>query len=333
MTARSAASTHKEEPDMIILQCRWDFCTETFLTFAEWETHFAIEHIAHARPIKLAGRKRCMREDGYWELVEEEAGPREHLPLQQDASQTTGDITTTTHTLSFPLPPSFHSVASPTTPFPTTTGISPLAPEESYLDQHQHSQQSEEEERAHAAAREAENERLYQTFLRSPSLSPLQSGSGSLSASYQPPPPGQRLPNSSWIPAHSQSPSQPLPTSQVTRGSNLDTSNPSPPVSAVSDVFSVELPRTAESPLRPSHYVTFFPSNSTSRSLDDISQSQSSQDSSKTSQAFVNRRTHPVSNLRFGSALGKGDTSSPPATKERHAAPKSTAVGFSWGSG
>ncbi|OCF33824.1 hypothetical protein I317_01316 [Kwoniella heveanensis CBS 569] len=115
--------------EVVAIHCKWDFCAETFVSFAEWETHFAVEHVAHARPVNLTGRKQRLREDGYWELVDEEAGPREHLPLHQIPSQTTGDITTTTHTLSYPLPPSFQPIdSSMISSYPADASHLPLHP-------------------------------------------------------------------------------------------------------------------------------------------------------------------------------------------------------------
>lgn len=51
---------------------RWDFCGQAFATYIEWETHFAVEHIAYEKAQDLSGRKRKQRSDGHWEIVENE---------------------------------------------------------------------------------------------------------------------------------------------------------------------------------------------------------------------------------------------------------------------
>ncbi|WVQ98279.1 hypothetical protein IAU59_005402 [Kwoniella sp. CBS 9459] len=312
-------------PDMVIVTCKWDFCTDTFVTFAEWETHFAIEHVAYARPIDLTGRRQRMTDDGYWELMDEELGPIDHLLLHEDPSQTTGDITTTTHTLSLPLPPSLQSVNSPVMSYPIDMLIPPQTPGD-FLNS---PQAREEEERLHLAARDAENQRLYQSFLRSPSLSPVQSGSGSISNSCQPPPPGQPCPSPSWSPTHPQPPSQPFATPPISQDTDPSSSHDaSPPASFLSDVFSIELPRSADSPFGPSGHRSLIPSDSTSHHSN--IPSRSPPNPLKAAQTTLMEMVQP---FRFGSALSHADKGSPHTRHDRHVPPSSAAVGFSWGGG
>ncbi|OCF77176.1 hypothetical protein I204_02888 [Kwoniella mangroviensis CBS 8886] len=188
-----------------VIHCKWDFCSETFLSFPEWQTHFTVEHIAYAQPIDLTGRTlRKRKEMGQWEVIDPSPRPANRLPIHPHPSQTTGDITTTTHTLSFPIPPSLQSL-----PDPPASGVIP-SDYQAFL--HRHDERSIQDHETDA--------RLYQSFLRSPSPEIGQSGSGS--GSIQLPPPGQRPKTPPWTP------SQPSATSQL-GSSSASASKPSNP--------------------------------------------------------------------------------------------------------
>lgn len=60
---------------------RWDFCGQAFATYIEWETHFAVEHIAYEKAQDLSGRKRKQRSDGHWEIMENEFSLRRKSSL------------------------------------------------------------------------------------------------------------------------------------------------------------------------------------------------------------------------------------------------------------
>ncbi|WVW78202.1 hypothetical protein I302_100153 [Kwoniella bestiolae CBS 10118] len=172
---------------LAVIHCKWDYCSETFLSFSEWQTHFTVEHIAYAQPIDLRGRHlRKRKVPGEWELLDSDPRPANQLPLDPHPSQTTGDITTTTHTLSFPIPPSFQSLPE----IPANMNLS-----------HQQAAFPNQLERS---IQDPENDaRLYQSFLRSPSPELVRSGSisASGSGSVQPPPPGQRAKTPPWTPS------------------------------------------------------------------------------------------------------------------------------------
>ncbi|WWC68167.1 uncharacterized protein I206_102090 [Kwoniella pini CBS 10737] len=295
------------------VHCRWDFCTETFLTFLEWETHFMVEHIAYARPIDLAGRRLVKRkEQGQWELVDTAPRPISILPLNPHPSQTTGDITTTTHTLSFPMPPSFHSLPDPppTMPVALPSGNQGLLGIESNpSDKH--------------AQDEENDKRLYQSFLRSPSPVPGQSRSisqsGSTSGSMQPPPPGQRSKTPPWTPRHT----HPSVTSPhiLHSAPDFDTANPTPPVTQPTS--SVPL---FTSPFRPSQEYA------QSHSTPDHSGSSASDHSLR--QRADSAGSTAGTNIRFGAVLVGGETSSLYGESPSRSGSKSGGgVGFDWAGG
>ncbi|WVQ69503.1 uncharacterized protein L199_007723 [Kwoniella botswanensis] len=210
----SGSLTHKQ----CAIHCKWDFCSETFLSFSEWQTHFTVEHIAYAQPIDLTGRNlRKRKEFGQWEVIDPSPRPANGLPINPHPSQTTGDITTSTHTLSFPVPPSFQSLPDP----PASGAI----PSDYHLSFHKHDERG---------IQDHENDvRLYQSFLRSPSPELGQSGSGS--GSIQLPPPGQRSKTPPWTPSQPSVSSQRGPNS----ASGSKPSNPSThPPASISDFNS-----------------------------------------------------------------------------------------------
>ncbi|AAW45919.2 conserved hypothetical protein [Cryptococcus deneoformans JEC21] len=134
-----AADPHNSPP---VIFCRWDFCGQTFVTYIEWETHFAVEHIAYEKAQDLSGRKRRQRSDGHWEIVENEFSLRHHLPIDLNPTQGTGDTTMTSHTLSLPVPPPFDTDLPMS--MPTHVILPPRSSPE--VDNHDNANQSHEDE-------------------------------------------------------------------------------------------------------------------------------------------------------------------------------------------
>ncbi|WVN89301.1 uncharacterized protein L203_104522 [Cryptococcus depauperatus CBS 7841] len=94
-----------------LIYCRWDFCIQSFATYLEWEAHFTVEHVAYEKTQDLSGKfRRRRRADGLWELVEPKVTSSQQIPLDIEHSQTTGDTSMTSHTMSFPMPASFEGL-------------------------------------------------------------------------------------------------------------------------------------------------------------------------------------------------------------------------------
>ncbi|WRT64559.1 uncharacterized protein IL334_001491 [Kwoniella shivajii] len=304
------------------VHCKWDFCTDTFFTFSEWETHFTVEHIAYAQPVVLTGRRLRKREaEGHWELVDEEARPAEQLPINPHPSQTTGDTTTTTHTLSFPIPPSFQSIPDP----PASMSTNLLLPPETFDDN------DDGHDRSHDIDYQ-EQDRLYSSFLRSPSPAIGQQASGSRiasgSASYQPPPPGQRSQTPPWTDTQALSHSQPSPYSPHPSGSRPITSQRPTP-------STPEIPRSGDVPAVPVFTSPFQPSQASSKSHSTPNRSDTSQVNSNRERAdSTGSQTAPGAiPLRFGAALSTGERGSPFKDSPKAAGSTSAGVGFGWGGG
>ncbi|WWC59699.1 uncharacterized protein I303_102261 [Kwoniella dejecticola CBS 10117] len=295
------------------MHCRWDFCLETFSTFAEWELHFVVEHIAHAKPIELVGRVLRKRDRlGEWDLVDNAPRAIDQLPLDAHPSQTTGDITTTTHTLSFPMPPSFHSLPDP------------LVAEPPIFLSDQKNDCPEQGDETNRDEQDLENDRrLYQSFLRSPSPAHGESGSGSGSGigSMPPPPPGQRPRTPPWTPSYTQSTAASQEQSQT--GSEFvsgSSSNPSHPTASAS--YPHESCPQMTSPPRPSQPST--------HSVSTPSHSGSTSSGRSGQQNAESAGTRSAAKLRFGAALGAGEAGSSFAETPSRPGSRNGGVGFDW---
>ncbi|WVO23945.1 uncharacterized protein IAS62_005303 [Cryptococcus decagattii] len=198
------ATNHHSSPPVIF--CRWDFCGQAFATYIEWETHFAVEHIAYEKAQDLSGRRRKQRSDGHWEIVENEFSLRHHLPTDLNHTQGTGDTTMTTHTLSLPVPPPFDTDLPMS--MPTHVILPPRSSPE--VDSHDNANQSHEDEflvpatehDAHVAqlhtehkdsqgANDSQNSALMTGASSDPRLRATPSPSGAVSLFISPPSSGQ----------------------------------------------------------------------------------------------------------------------------------------------
>ncbi|WVR04813.1 hypothetical protein IAU60_001825 [Kwoniella sp. DSM 27419] len=301
-----------------LVPCRWDFCARVFESFAEWEVHFAMDHIAFTRPIDLTGRKRRKRCDGSWSLVDDDdTRATVNLSIIEQNSQTTGDITTTTHTLSFPMPPSFQSIPDHlgslpigSNPFLQTPDLEPVrSPGFSLLVQDGESATEDDDGQYYKG--------IYQSFINSPSPPPGQSGSGSVgdtaSTGARGPPPSQMQRTPPW----SQSPSPSIhnasnPTPEMSRSILGKPVRPPPPLFDL----STETYSKPATQVTPGHSITSsWPASAGPRP--------------EVAGSPLNGPT-PMS-LRFGAALEAGDDALPFREKDRAMGTKTPSVGFSWG--
>ncbi|ODN79493.1 hypothetical protein L202_03463 [Cryptococcus amylolentus CBS 6039] len=102
MTAQVAT----QDASQPLVYCRWDFCSQAFTAYNDWEIHFEVEHMPHEKAQDFSGKMRRRRRDGQWELVEQRlSGTAENLPL----SGATGDTS-----LTMSLPPFSQNIPNDT---------------------------------------------------------------------------------------------------------------------------------------------------------------------------------------------------------------------------
>ncbi|WVQ79852.1 hypothetical protein IAT38_001952 [Cryptococcus sp. DSM 104549] len=89
----------KRESSPLVHKCRWDYCSETFTSFDDWEIHFEVDHMSELNPVDLTGRYKRQKADGRWYILPVGEGYRPSQELPLDGSQSTGgDITMSTVT-------------------------------------------------------------------------------------------------------------------------------------------------------------------------------------------------------------------------------------------
>ncbi|WVQ75861.1 hypothetical protein IAR50_005494 [Cryptococcus sp. DSM 104548] len=69
MTAQVAA----RDASQPLVYCRWDFCSQAFTTYNDWEVHFEVEHMPNEKAQDFSGKMRRRRHDGQWELVDQDS--------------------------------------------------------------------------------------------------------------------------------------------------------------------------------------------------------------------------------------------------------------------
>ncbi|WWC86679.1 uncharacterized protein L201_001556 [Kwoniella dendrophila CBS 6074] len=313
-----------ETASLQAIHCKWDFCSMTFMSFAEWETHFIVEHISYAQPMDISGRSLKKRKKiGQWELTDSEPRPTNQLPLNLSPSQTTGgDITTTSFTLSFPIPPSFHSLPDPPASIPMYN-ILPHCTSE-----HQTAASYPFPEGIQVQENDAG---LYTDFLRSPSpvlgAGDLTFGSGSGSGSTHFPPLGQRRKTPPFTPSQPLSNSQPSTSSLRTSVSTpmsilrFDNSNYTPPITQPHPSLPLYT-----FPSQPSPIIQTTPEQAQSSSE---SPSRQRNDSISSQISPQGQSAKP---LRFGAALGVAGSDSP-RNSVKKVESRNTSVGFNWAGG